>query len=198
MINNQYDQDQSILAAKRTWCELGHLPLCQCEKATQKGPLVCIEPLCAEGQSNILKWWGRRPGEKEGFQQKFVKHFCWPQLPFILLVQISECGGVVWRHLDIVVKGRDDKRDASHVTAMCERGSKRSRPRCLSIKVMSCFSPLLPICALDGSHQCGGGGVSREAMPTIENPLKQSFSHLLGLMTGLNCAEQQCSVLTTG
>ena len=76
MITNQYDQDQSILEAKWTLCELGHLPLCQCEKATQKGPLVCIEPLCAEGQSNILKWWGRRPGEKEGFQQKFVKHFC--------------------------------------------------------------------------------------------------------------------------
>ena len=96
------------------------------------------------------------------------------------------------------MKGSDDKRDASHVTAMCERGSKRSLPGSLSFKDMSCFSPLLPICALDGSHQCGGGGVSREAMPTIENPLKQSFSHLLGLMTGLNCAEQQCSVLPTG
>ena len=34
----QYDHDRSILAAKRTLCELGHLPLL--EKATQKSPMV--------------------------------------------------------------------------------------------------------------------------------------------------------------
>ena len=117
-------------------------------------------------------------------------------------VSIQQSSMVVLRHLGIIVKGNDDKRDASHVT-MCETGVKRSLPSSLrpggpnpskicSLLLLSssylCFKWLTPVWC---------GGVSREAMTTIENPLKQSFSHLLRLMTdpGLNCAEQHhCAI----
>ena len=47
--------------------------------------------------------------------------------PAVQTVSIQQSSMVVLRHLGIIVKGKDDKRDASHVT-MCETGVKRSLP----------------------------------------------------------------------